>query len=120
MPEFFSNLCQKYTHTFNSTLGQIYLFIAIGCCLFQILECFLQLRANSSYNLGFPDATTKQLRFSPFLCVDHKHGERPVSPPPVSPASSSHPPCTVTYLSLTHACKAVITCLKHERGMYSA
>ncbi|XP_049853714.1 tuberin isoform X1 [Schistocerca gregaria] len=82
---------------------------------FMIFECFLQLRANSMYQPGFPDPVTHQLRYSPFLCVDHKHGERPVSPQPSSPAPAAHVPCTVTHLSLTHACKAVVTALKQER-----
>ncbi|KAG8222544.1 hypothetical protein J437_LFUL004580 [Ladona fulva] len=139
---------------------------------YMIFECFLQIRANSHYHLGFPEAVTTgstlsgtsdnvaalslspsstttsppptKLRFSPYLAVDHRHGEKPPgpgsSPPPVSgstsatsststssPAPSSgtstssgshlahHPSCTITHLSLTHACKAVIVCLKQEK-----
>ncbi|XP_026278513.1 tuberin isoform X1 [Frankliniella occidentalis] len=87
-----------------------------------IFECFLCIRANYSYQLGYPGGMKaelgKPLVFSPYLGVDHKHGERTggaSSPPPVSPAPSAHVPCVFTALSLTHACKAVISGLRHER-----
>ncbi|KAJ1527617.1 hypothetical protein ONE63_007580 [Megalurothrips usitatus] len=87
-----------------------------------IFECFLSIRANSTYQLGYPGGMKaelgKPLIFSPYLGVDHKHGERTggaSSPPPVSPAPSAHVPCVFTALSLTHACKAVISGLKNER-----
>lgn len=98
------------------------------CCIiaeniFQIFECFLSIRANSCYQLGYPGGMKaelgKPLIFSPYLGVDHKHGERTggaSSPPPVSPAPTAHVPCVFTALSLTHACKAVISGLKNERG----
>lgn len=89
-----------------------------------MFECFLSIRANSSYQLGYPGGMKadpgKPLIFSPYLGVDHKHGERTggaSSPPPVSPAPSTHPACVFTTLSLTYACKAVITGLKNEKGM---
>ncbi|XP_046387021.1 tuberin [Ischnura elegans] len=116
---------------------------------FKIFECFLQIRANSLFHLGFPEAvaapasesTPSRLRFSPYLAVDHRHGEKPPgagsSPPPSAPAATSsssatpsattatappppsasahHPSCTITHLSLTHACKAVIVGLKQEK-----
>jgi hypothetical protein len=103
------------------------------------------------------------LRFSPYLVVDHRHGEKPVSNPtptptpavtpaplvraatvgtpsssPVAAPVQSSPPTVisgspnptpaapvpafpapiVTHLSLTHACKAVIICLKQEKGKF--
>jgi len=73
------------------------------------------------YHLGIPKPSSAVLRFSPYLAVDHKDGERAggtASPPPMSPAPSSYPPCVVTHLSLTHACKAVIACLKQEKGEF--
>lgn len=89
---------------------------------YVIFECFLSIRANSCYQLGYPGGMKaelgKPLVFSPYLGVDHKHGERTggaSSPPPVSPAPTAHVPCVFTALSLTHACKAVISGLKNER-----
>jgi tuberous sclerosis protein 2 len=88
---------------------------------FQIFECLLQIRANSLYHLGIPRPSSSLLRFSPYLAVDQKDGGRTggtVSPPPMSPAPSSYPTCAVTHLSLTHACRAVVTCLKQEKGEF--
>ncbi|PSN43169.1 hypothetical protein C0J52_09893 [Blattella germanica] len=85
---------------------------------YMIFDCLLKIRANSLYHLGFPEPGSSVLRFSPYLAVDHKEGERTggsASPPPMSPAPSSYPSCVVTHLSLTHACKAVIVCLKQEK-----
>lgn len=138
----------------------------------QIFKCFLQIRADSLYHLGMPESLIlddnnipgegsplRILRFSPYLVVDHKHGEKPgsnhtpaptpaVTPAPLTrpaavstpssiptPVQSSPPNVTsgstnpapvapipafpapiVTHLSLTHACKAVIICLKQEKG----
>lgn len=39
------------------------------------------------------------------------------SPPPVSPAPLQHLSCQITHMSLAHACKAVISCIKLEKGM---
>ncbi|KAK7793760.1 hypothetical protein R5R35_000957 [Gryllus longicercus] len=85
---------------------------------YRVFECFLQLRADSLYHLGLPDQDTKELRFSPYIAADRKQGDKTggtASPPPMSPAPTPYPPCTVTYMSLTHACKAVISCLKQEK-----
>ncbi|XP_075230715.1 TSC complex subunit tuberin isoform X2 [Lycorma delicatula] len=75
---------------------------AIRCMVF---ECLVKLRANSEYRLGFPDASGKP-KFSPFLRVDH-HG----LPPSPMPVSASYNPY---YLSLSSACKAIVTCVRQE------
>ncbi|XP_071440421.1 tuberin-like [Hetaerina americana] len=83
---------------------------------YKIIECFLQIRANSHFHLGFPETTTggggaappvessivspsatsthgsqrmAKLRFSPYLAVDHRHSEKPPG------AGSSPPPSTM-------------------------
>jgi hypothetical protein len=117
------------------------------------------------------ETSSSLLRFSPYLAVDHRHGERPSAPvasvpqpapgsvtppqvqqqaattlastavtrtcsqtgastpqpqtgsasPPQQPQPVVPPPLpapVVTHLSLQHACKAVIVCLKQEKGKY--
>ncbi|XP_012271509.1 tuberin isoform X2 [Orussus abietinus] len=88
-----------------------------------IFECFLKIRANALYHIGFPDAGMSSVtRFSPYLVLDHGPSERlggggggGSSPPPASPAPLQHVSCQVTHMSLAHACKAVITCIKQEK-----
>jgi hypothetical protein len=88
----------------------------------------LQIRADSLYHLGMPDPLILDFdtpsnsrlvtRYSPYLAVDHKHGEKP-SVAALTAATATTPTMavpTVTYLSLTHACAAVIHCLNKERG----
>ncbi|CAL7948460.1 unnamed protein product [Xylocopa violacea] len=89
---------------------------------YLIFECFLKIRANTLYHLGFPDAQNSSVtRFSPYLVLEHATSERMnsggggSSPPPVSPAPLQHLSCQITYMSLAHACKAVISCIKLEK-----
>ncbi|XP_063234483.1 tuberin isoform X2 [Bacillus rossius redtenbacheri] len=89
----------------------------ISSIRYSVFECFLQMRANAQYKLGFPHPESRKVRFSPYLAVDHKDGERAggsSSPPPSSPAPS-YPLCTVTHVSLLQACKLFIKCLKQEK-----
>ncbi|KOC65846.1 Tuberin [Habropoda laboriosa] len=89
---------------------------------YLIFECFLKIRANTLYHLGFPDAQNSSVtRFSPYLVLEHATAERMnsggggSSPPPVSPAPLQHLSCQITHMSLAHACKAVISCIKLEK-----
>ncbi|XP_065337125.1 tuberin [Cloeon dipterum] len=93
---------------------------------FLIFKCFLQIRADSLYHLGMPDplildndtpcSAKRVTRFSPYLAVDHRLGEKPSASVAAGSASgSAFPAPTVTYLSLTHACSAVIICLNSEK-----
>ncbi|XP_059490501.1 tuberin isoform X2 [Neocloeon triangulifer] len=92
---------------------------------FLIFKCFLQIRADSLYHLGMPDpmildfetpcSAKKVTRFSPYLAVDHRDGEKPSAAVVSAGTTSAFPTPTVTYLSLTHACGAVIICLKKEK-----
>ncbi|KAJ8945060.1 hypothetical protein NQ314_009327 [Rhamnusium bicolor] len=81
----------------------------------MIFDCFLKMRADSLYHLGYPEAN--HLKCSPYLCVIYRSIDRgPLgSPPPQSPAITQQPPCTVTYVSLRRAFKVFISCLKLER-----
>lgn len=102
---------------------------------FMIFECFLRLRADSTYHLGYPLNPQEEFRFSPYLLVDHhstiglplaqeKAASPPTSPSTISslstlsnsnpPSKVTYPTCEVTYISLATACKAVVTCLKQE------
>ncbi|XP_054271198.1 tuberin isoform X2 [Macrosteles quadrilineatus] len=67
----------------------------------MILECFLRLRVDSSYRLGYPGSAGP--RYSQYLLVGAPRT------PPASPG-----PFDITYLSLTQACNALITCLRQE------
>ncbi|XP_032669228.1 tuberin [Odontomachus brunneus] len=89
---------------------------------YLIFESFLKVRANSLYHLGMLDASNGTvMRFSPYLVLEHFTTERMNSasggnsPPPASPAPLQHLSCHVTPMSLTHACKAVILCIKQEK-----
>lgn len=64
------------------------------CSCLQILECFLQIRANALYHVGFPSKLSpNEICFSPYLAVDHRDGaekavlETPIPPPTGSPNS---------------------------------
>lgn len=64
------------------------------------------------------------IKFSPYLILEHTTTERinsgggGNSPPPVNPAPLQHLSCQITYMSLALACKAVISCIKLEKGLY--
>ena len=88
----------------------------------QIFECFLKFRANALYHLGFPDFSTGTItRFSPYLALEHSSNDRMStgsggsSPPPASPAPLQHISCHITQISLAHACRAVISCIKQDK-----
>ncbi|KAG7209739.1 hypothetical protein KM043_011368 [Ampulex compressa] len=89
---------------------------------YLIFECFLKIRADTLYHLGFPDPpNTSVTKFSPYLVLEHAATERVNSsaggnsPPPTSPAPLQHLSCQITHMSLAHACKAVISCIKQEK-----
>ncbi|XP_015113598.1 tuberin [Diachasma alloeum] len=102
-----------------------HIFHEISTIRYLVFECFLKIRANSLYHLGFPDSVTGVVtHFSPYLVLEHAPSppERMSSggggnspPPPLSPAPLQHISCQVTHLSLAHACKAVISCIKQEK-----
>nr|CAH7730250.1 unnamed protein product [Callosobruchus chinensis] len=85
----------------------------------KIFECFLKMRADSLYRLGYP--LDNKLKFSPYLCVVYRSVDRGAplgSPPPSSQSPASphqQPSCTITHVSLRNAFKIVITCLKQEK-----
>lgn len=88
----------------------------------QIFECLLKFRANVLYHLGFPDSSTRTvLRFSSYLALEHSSNDKlntgsgGSSPPPASPAPMQHLSCHITQISLAHACRAIISCLRQEK-----
>lgn len=97
-------------------------FYDIPTIRYLIFECFLKIRANTLYHLGFPDTQNLSvIKFSPYLILEHTTTERinsgggGNSPPPVNPAPLQHLSCQITYMSLALACKAVISCIKLEK-----
>ncbi|XP_029054023.2 tuberin isoform X1 [Osmia bicornis bicornis] len=88
---------------------------------YLIFECFLKIRANSLYHLGFLDTENGlAIKFSPYLVLEHStermnSGGGGTSPPPASPVPLQHLSCQITHISLVHACKAVISCIKSEK-----
>lgn len=101
------------------------IFHNVSTIRYLIFEAFLKIRANTFYHLGYPDATTGIVtRFSPYLVLEHAPADRlgsnasgggGNSPPPASPAPLQHISCQITHMSLSHACKSVVTCLKQEK-----
>lgn len=100
---------------------------------YNIFECFFRIRANALYHLGFPNEKGIIEAFSSYLAVDHRdpretggdhsdvhqyhYSPASVSPPiPIQQQSQDKQGGpTVSYISLTAACKQVICCLKKER-----
>lgn len=82
----------------------------------------MKIRANTMYHLGFPETLNAPVtRFSPYLILEHVPTERISgpggnSPPPINSVSLQHSSCQITHMSFAHACKAVISCIKQEKG----
>ncbi|KAG8338357.1 Tuberous sclerosis 2-like protein [Homalodisca vitripennis] len=78
----------------------------------------MRLRVDGNYRLGYPVSQSGQtgpIRYSHYLLVEHS--PPPATPPvplPVTPAPLTYPAPEVTYLSLSPACLAYITCLRRE------
>ncbi|XP_076271400.1 TSC complex subunit tuberin isoform X2 [Rhynchophorus ferrugineus] len=79
---------------------------------YTIFDCFLKMRADSYYHLGYPDGD--RVRFSPYLCVVYR-SSLINTPPPQSPAITPQPNCVITYISLRRAFKVILTCLRLEK-----
>ncbi|XP_030752123.1 tuberin isoform X2 [Sitophilus oryzae] len=77
-----------------------------------VFDCFLKMRADSLYHLGYPEGN--RLKFSQYLCVVY-HNSMINSAPPQSPAINAQPNCSVSYVSLRKAFKIIISCLKNEK-----
>ncbi|XP_008551643.1 tuberin [Microplitis demolitor] len=90
---------------------------------YLIFECFLKIRANSLFHVGYTNPETGTVtRFSPYLILEHASAPDRLGPsggggnsPPVSPAPLQHISCQISHISLAMACKAAIMCLKQER-----
>lgn len=86
---------------------------------FQILECFLNMRADNLFHLGYPHPISGQVKFSSYLCVTYKPMEALFSSPPSSsPNMNQIPICKVTYMSLESTFKLILTYLEKERGEF--
>jgi len=80
----------------------------------EIFRCFLSLRANSNYHLGFPSSDNSQIyRYSAFMVCEQKVVDNPRSPNS-APRPRETGEKTVMIVNLTRACMAVIKCLKDE------
>ncbi|KAK0095925.1 hypothetical protein PV326_007052 [Microctonus aethiopoides] len=100
------------------------IFHEVSTIRYLIFECFLKIRANSLFQLGFPDPSTGTvIHYSPYLLLEHapspadrmNSGSGGNSPPPISPLPLQNVSCQITYLSLARACKAVISCIKQDK-----
>lgn len=94
----------------------------ISVIRYDIFECLLKFRANVLYHLGYPDPSTGTiLRFSSYLALEHSSNDKLTtgsggsSPPPASPAPLQHLSCHITQISLAHACRAIISCIRQEK-----
>lgn len=83
---------------------------------YVIFECFLKMRANENYHLGYIGADNV-VQYSSYLCVASSSRDKSHmgSPLPQSPALSQNTQCTITYVSIRKAFKVFITCLKCEK-----
>ncbi|XP_066139931.1 tuberin isoform X2 [Euwallacea fornicatus] len=78
---------------------------------YAIFDCFLKMRADSIFHLGYPD--NNRIVFSQYLSVVYRNSLN--SPPPQSPAVTSQSACTVTNMPLRKAFRVIITCLRSEK-----
>jgi len=82
----------------------------------EIFRCFLSLRANSNYHLGFPSPDNSAVyRYSAFMACEQKVVDNPKSPNSVQrPRESASGDKSVMIVNLTRACMSVVRCLKDE------
>jgi hypothetical protein len=88
------------------------------------MDCLLKLRSDSRYRLGYYNEKMG-LKFSQFLIVEHRRASN-ISLSAVSSVDSRSSICSsfeedhitsdVTYVSLSNACRAIVTVLKYELG----
>ncbi|XP_044253656.1 tuberin [Tribolium madens] len=79
-----------------------------------IFDCLLSMRADNYCRVGFPDPETKQMKYSPYLCVSYKPMEPIVTSPPTTSPSQT-PICKVTYLAIESAFKLFLNYLENEK-----
>ncbi|CAH1116150.1 unnamed protein product [Phaedon cochleariae] len=81
----------------------------------MIFDCFLKMRADSLYHLGYEQ--DGKIKFSSYLCVVYQNIDRGSlgSPIPQSPAPTQQLPVTVTSVSVRGAFKVFLSCLKLEK-----
>ncbi|KAK9888340.1 hypothetical protein WA026_000595 [Henosepilachna vigintioctopunctata] len=84
---------------------------------YLIFDCFLKMRANDKYNLGYPKDA--KISYSPYLCVTGQFREKGnvSSPLPQSPAIAGQHGAqyNVTFVSIKRAFRIFITCLQQEK-----
>ncbi|XP_045478155.1 tuberin isoform X2 [Harmonia axyridis] len=83
---------------------------------YLIFECFLRMRADDQYRLGYLK-DEKNINYSPYLCVTSRSMDKPIgSPLPQSPAIGQHGlQFNITYVSIKRAFRVFISCLERER-----
>nr|XP_023024148.1 tuberin [Leptinotarsa decemlineata] len=81
----------------------------------MIFDCFLKMRADSLYHLGYDNG--EKIEYSHYLCVVYHNPDRGSlgSPVPQSPAPTQNLPVSVTHVSLRRAFKVFLSCLKFEK-----
>ncbi|XP_017770423.1 PREDICTED: tuberin [Nicrophorus vespilloides] len=91
------------------------------CCKnvrIAIFNCFMNMRADHLYRIGYPD-TNGFVKYSSYICVTYRSSDKGSfgSPPPPPSPSPQQPQlqCVVTNVSVRGGFKALIQCLKQEQ-----
>lgn len=79
--------------------------------LYQILEWMLRVRANASFQIGYPSPlTSSNIRYSHYLGIEGIFQHQPLSGEALPP-----PEAALTTISIKRGCRIVVKCLESEK-----